>query len=190
MADDRLRAWRLEQIRAAEALTGLEIRGWHGVEMAIRDEGADGLPVFEEEGVDCIQFLRLEIETTDGTLRVGTDMADDWMLTIEGADQVDPFGLHGIYRARRAMDLPVGVVDRVTLRTTVPSEELAEVVLSIGGRDVILVAAEITENWDSPLLFAWPDESVLLFTDRAAVEAANWTGSRKPGETFIERQVP
>lgn len=188
--------WRRDQREAAKSLLGAHITGWSGIEMAIREVGPDGLPQFAVDGVDCLQFLRLEIATDRGPTVITTYQSDQgWGLQVEhaaeGPSDVEPVG---IFRSRYLGELPLGEIEAVTVVMSTGStgnRSLAEVELEVGGESISLVAGEIEEDIGGLLSFRWLDESVLIFTDREAVAStpwtpprSNWQASRHPRRTL------
>ena len=70
---------------------------------------------------------------------------------------------------------------RPVAEVTVYGDEgvVAEVLLVIGGRPLLLIAGELYETWTDDLEFHRLDESVLAFTDLGAADRVAWTTSRQ-----------
>ena len=180
--------WVRSQRKAAESLFGATVNAWHGIEMAIRDKGPDGQPQFEALEVECLQLWRLELELAENTIvAVSTYQHNDlWGLQFNRAAEFAGFESDGIFRHRLLSELPMGEIEAVSIRRAVPHLDVAEVVLEIAGQKVILLAGEIEEHGRGRLGFRWMDESVLVFTDPAAIESTSWTPHRR----FVERRTP
>ncbi|MFD0973036.1 hypothetical protein ACFQ3X_30935, partial [Plantactinospora endophytica] len=58
-------------------------------------------------------------------------------------------------------------------------EILAEVVLHVQGRSLLLMAGELYESAQQRLVFTRCDESVLVFTDLSAAESVDWVPERR-----------
>lgn len=176
------------QRKAAESLFGATVNAWHGIEMAIRDKGPNGQPQFEAEEVQCLQLWRLDLELADTTIvTVSTYQNGDlWGLQFDQQAEIAGFESDGIFRYRMLGELPLGEIEAVTVCRAVPRLDVAEVVVEIAGQEVTLLAGEIEETWSDRLVFRWMDESVLIFTDTAAIESTSWTPHRR----FVERRTP
>ncbi|MFC4017076.1 hypothetical protein ACFOW4_03850 [Micromonospora sp. GCM10011542] len=150
--------------------------------MALRERIAAGAPQFEDRAVPCLQLLTLGASLGDGTfVTVGTYQDDSaWGLWLRGAASdysADWAGMAGIYRMRTLSELPTGEVDGVS--TFLDEEVLAEVVLHIQGRPLLLMAGELYEFAQERLVFTRCDESVLVFTDPSAAESVDWVPERR-----------
>lgn len=156
--------------------------------MAIRDRGPDGQPQFEAPEVECLQLWRVELEINDTTIVTVSTYQNDyfWGLQFDRQSQFAGFESGGIFRHRILSELPIGEIEAVTVRRAVPRLDVAEVVVEIAGQAVTLLAGEIEETWSDRLVFRWMDESVLIFTDAAAIESTSWTPHRR----FDERRTP
>lgn len=164
--------WLRERVREFTALRGRTVRAWSGVEMAIFEEP----PRFEDPRVPFRQLVFLDMVLDDETLTVHTYQDDDgWGLwTIPPRDRAVEWD--GIYRRRALSELPAGEVDDVTVH--VDDGLLAEVLLHIGSRPLLLVAGEVYEDWGDNLYFCRHDESVLAFTEPAAADTIAWRPPR------------
>jgi hypothetical protein len=167
-----------EGVREFGRLRGRRITSWTGVEMALREESAEGVPQFEDPAVPCRQLLSLDASLDDGSVvRVGTYEDDTrWGLRLHPA--AAEYAVGGIYRRRALPELPTGEIGGVS--TFVDEGVLAEVVLRIQGRPLLLMAGELYESGKGPLLsFVRLDESVLAFTDPSAADSVAWVPARR-----------
>lgn len=139
--------------------------------------GEDGEPaVFEDPAFPCVQFLRLEaLLATGSTCGLSTYQNDaNWGLCHDIDEPLRSKGWDGIFRYIEDPDLPTGPIGEVTVWLA-DSGDVAEVLLEIGGRDLLLVAGEVYEDdLDRPLYLGWLDESVLAFASPDQAETINW----------------
>lgn len=153
--------------------------------MALREDVAGGGPQFNDPEVACLQLWSLQASLDDGSALSVHTYQDDasfglWTDPEYVHDKLRDSGLwDGIYRWRPLTELPTGEVERVAVFVDEVEGVLAEVHLRIGGQPLLLVAGELEETWEGELLFNRLDESVLVFTDPAAVERAPWTSPRR-----------
>lgn len=179
MAQD---GWTADRAREFAQLRGRRITKWTGVEMALRENAAGGGPQFEDPAVPCRQLDLLGAAFDDGSFAtVGTyesDTACGLWLRRAATDQSAGWAERsaGIYRLREMSELPTGEVDGVS--TVLDGGVLAEVVLHVGGRPLLLMAGELHESMRGRLIFTRGDESVLVFTDPAAAASVDWVPDR------------
>ena len=84
-------------------------------------------------------------------------------------------------------DLPVGPIERLEAHlddTEGNYRDLIEVQLTIGAREVLVVAAEVFPTWTEPK-YGWGEEDFFVFTDPAAANEVAWSYPRQ----FVTRQV-
>lgn len=165
------------------SLRGRRVDSWVGVEMALwgapDDDGSD--PQFGGLEVPCLHLLGLQASRDHGGVVSVTTYQDDVFfgllpsLEAKFADGGRPW--EGIYRWRPLTELPTGRIEHVAVFAD--EGVLAEVHLRIGGQPLLLVAGELDGTPADGLLFHRLDDSVLAFTDLAAVEHAIWTSSRQ-----------
>jgi hypothetical protein len=169
-------AWLRDRADEFIAMRGRVVRGWYGIEMAVR-EGGDG-PEFGGPDVPCLQLVVLNAQLAGGPALAVHTYQNDCECGLILAPPIDagPYQ-DGIYRARSLPELPVGPVDEVAVR--VDGGVLAEVLLRIGRRDLLLVAGEAYEDSDGGLSWHRFDESVLAFTEPTAAEALTWAPPRE-----------
>jgi hypothetical protein len=100
-------------------LAGQVVRGWHGVEMAVRGDEPGSIIQFASHDDPCLQLVRLTAE-----------FASDELVTFTTDQDIDVFALlwrpggseslssrsEGIYRSRRLPELPIGLVDRADVQ--------------------------------------------------------------------------
>ncbi|MBB3100384.1 hypothetical protein FHR83_008106 [Actinoplanes campanulatus] len=175
--------WTAERVREFAQLRGQQIKSWAGVEMALREEGPGGVPQFDDPVVPCLQLDPLVALFDDGGFvtvgtyesdtacglwlrRAATDQSSNW------EDETD-----GIYRTRALPELPTGIIDDVS--AFLDDGVLAEVVLQIQGRPLLLMAGELRESMQGSLVFTRRDESVLVFTDPSTATSVDWVPERR-----------
>lgn len=174
--------WVETQIAAAASLVGEDIVGWDAIEMAIREDDLSGEPAFSDPAVPCLQLSTLALLLDVGepaivghyqneghfAFRVerGPVPASDWNAA------------HGIFRRPRLEELPTGSIRSVVTRLDRESGDLAELVLDIDGREVLLIAGEIEETWTERLVWRWLDESTLVFVDPDTASPGDWIPPR------------
>ncbi|XVV09809.1 hypothetical protein ACQP2X_33840 [Actinoplanes sp. CA-131856] len=172
--------WTAERVRDFERLPGRRVKAWTGIEMALREGPASDGPHFEDPAVPCLQLNVLGALFDDGTfMTIGTYEGDAvcglWLRRMDDG-RPDWSGQVGIYRSRALPELPTGEIDRVS--TVLDQEVVAEVVLRIGGRQLLLMAGELHEGMQGRLVFTRFDESVLAFADPSAAESVDWVPGR------------
>ncbi|NUT92809.1 MAG: hypothetical protein HOY78_12385 [Saccharothrix sp.] len=177
--------WPAERSREFASLRGRRVESWVGVEMALREDVAGSGPQFDDPSVSCLQLWGLQASLDDGSAVSVHTYQDDACFGL----WTDQEGVHdklqdrrlwdGIYRWRPLVELPTGEVERVAVFVDEVDGVLAEVHLRIGGQPLLLVAGELEETREGGLVFRRLDESVLVFTDPAAVDRAPWTTSRR-----------
>ncbi len=158
--------WLTERVREFTALRGRTVRTWTGVEMAFFDDP----PRFADPRAPFLQLLSLDATLDGEVLSVVTYQDDDqWGLWTQ---PLGAGGSDGIYRERHLPELPTGRIDDVTVR--LECGVLAEVLLHVGSRPLLLLAGEVYEDGDDNLHFCRFDESVLAFTDPASAATVPW----------------
>lgn len=164
-----------------EELRGESISGWAGVEMAMFDEGIDGLPQSEDPSAPFLQLASLDIELRSTRQRVACVQADDrFELFVKSVADRRTIS-DGIYRYTERLDVPVGLVESVEV--TMEDGAIAEVALTVGGQSLLLLAGEVWEGKayegdGQTLTFHRFDESVLLFCNAADADALDWVPVR------------
>lgn len=170
--------WLREQASRFEALVGLTVGGWRGIEMALYGGEDRGDAVFSDPRAPFQQFQLLQMELNGGRTALVDAYQDDdgWGLWL--TDREPRWGGHyGIYREVRPA-LPTGPIRSVVVELY--DGLLAEVRLTIDDQKLLLVAGETCENWDGDFDLHWLDESVLVFTDPAAADSLTWIPTRPP----------
>jgi len=176
--DDResiVNEWVENQIREFQRLTGRRISRADGVETAIREDDGTGAPQFVDKEVPCLQLTSLYLHLDDGAIaEVGTYQdAEEWGLSLAWSSVPGHTGFDGAFRFRAIPELPAGLVTRVAA-TRNARGNLSEVGLFIEGCETKLVAGEIYEGSDEPLVFCRDDESILVFPKAADVSRVRW----------------
>jgi hypothetical protein len=172
--------WVRERIRELEALRHREVVGWRGVEMALRERGDDGYPVFSDQALPVLQLHLLDVQFAKGAaLQIATYQDDDeWGLRGRPAEALREEGWVGIFRCRDLAELPCGVVADVKIEMSNRSN-IARIRLSIGsGDELVFVAGEAHEHTGGTVRFVRNDESVLVFRSPADEAAIPWIRSR------------
>ncbi|WP_156213701.1 hypothetical protein [Lentzea aerocolonigenes] len=175
-------SWLAGRVREFAALRGRHIESWVGVEWALREDVAGTGPQFRDPSVPCLQLWGLLATLDDdepfgiGTYEHSTDCGlwrHEWLQPkLQNQDVWD-----GITRWQAFGELPTGHVDEVAV--FVGSSVVAEVLLTIGGRPLLLMAGEASETWGDELRFVRLDESVLVFTDPAEADSISWASPRE-----------
>ncbi len=182
--------WVRNQNALWRELAGGTIIGWSGVDFSVGQD--DDEPIFLGPSDVFRQLWSVRLQLVDGSsLAVATYQNDsEFGLKIDRAD--DPtsselMAINGLLRESDLSDLPVGPIERLEVRLDNRSWsdfDLIEVVITIGGRSVLIVAAEVYPVVDGTL-YAWGDESLFVFADPAKVDQLTWMGSR----LFISREI-
>ncbi|WP_165857217.1 hypothetical protein [Marinobacter sp. JSM 1782161] len=154
------------QVAEFQKLVGLRVVDWHGVEMALREWGPDGLPSFMEPSVPFLQLLvlhaRLEL---DEQLEISTyQNNDNWGLMLTRLPSSSGFRAdhEGIFRTRSLAELPSGSIDSVQVFRDFAGD-IERINLVVAGSFLSLIAGEVYENPDGSLqVQVGGDESVLV----------------------------
>ena len=152
------------------ALIGREVRSWFGVEMAVREVGPCGLPVFHDPSVPYLQFLVLVADLgRDGFLRLATrQWKTHWSLYASRSLGLDLNGYTGIFRQRMIDELPIGQVTSLEVLRD-PDGGLEAAHIQIGNDLLHLIAGEVYEESNGTLrIQLGGDESVLARVTRGA----------------------
>lgn len=166
-----------EQLVKILQLRGASVVSWSGVEMAIRESGQAGHPVFSDPSVPYLQFLALRARIDSGEyIKFVTYQNDDnWGLcltSLEAEERPYIYNAGDIFRDRVVAELPLGAIAHANYRLD-EFGDLERVDLIIGEVPILLIAGEVYEEFDGTLrIQLGGDESVLV-----AVGAASNTGS-------------
>jgi hypothetical protein len=166
------------QLRSFRSLQSTQIDSWAGLEYAIWVEGPDGHPVFRRPDISCLQFDWLVIRSTGRPpQKIGTYQNDtDWGLRIDPWTGQVPTS-EGICRWLDPVDLPVGAVESLEIHVS-EQGDVAELLMSVGGSPLPLMAAEMSETSTTTIRYVSDDESVLVFTDPQAADRLKWMPPR------------
>jgi hypothetical protein len=164
-------AWLARQRDAVEALAGLTVVAWDGVELALKDESPNG-PQFTDPHVRFLQLAWLNLSAGSVEHAFSTYQDDDYFgLRVGSARRASADDCWGIFRWR-TLDLPTGRID--TVDVLIEKDVLARVVLTIEGHDLLLVAGEAHATWSGGIEVHRLDESVLVFPHPSDAEAIRW----------------
>ncbi len=181
-------SWVQAQIDSATSLLGASILHWDGIEMAVQEDRGDSPAAFSHPAAPCLQLTMLAIAISEGLPLIVSHYQGDTMfgfrLERSPLPFKTPYGIDGIYRRRILNELPTGAVTSVTARTSTETQDFAEVLLTVDGHDVLLIAGEIEETWTDRLDWRWLDESTLVFTDPSLANGMDWCPVRK----YVEHQ--
>jgi hypothetical protein len=162
-----------EQRQAFEGLRSKVVTSWRGLETAVHDAGPNGDPIWNIPAAPCLQLELLSITLQDvGGLSVLTYQNDD-LFGLQTDDLHQEFKLRfASHRWRTLTELPVGLVERVDI--TMYDADVAEVLLRIGSRPILLMAGEIEPTWTDAINMRYMDESVLVFTAPEVADLMQW----------------
>ena len=172
-------AWARAQDALWRDLLGSEITRWVGTDYSI---GSDDEPEFLDDSSPFRQLSQLHAELSHGTvLRLWNYQNDEvFGVGLQWGDGTLPY-TDAWSREADLRALPVGIVERLELHVddSIRSEgDTIEVQLTIGGRELLVVAAEVVETRTGPT-YAWGDESFFTFTDPAAAAEVEWISPRR-----------
>jgi hypothetical protein len=130
-------SWRADRAREFAELRGRHVTSWIGVEFALREDVPGIGPQFHDPQVPCLQLSGLQAMLDDGGL-----------FTVGTYEHYVRDAVCGLWR-HQEFDGRIQEVDEVT----VYGDEgvLAEVLLVIGGRPLLLMAGELYETWTDDL---------------------------------------
>jgi hypothetical protein len=173
----------LEFMRKFMSLRGKRVLSWSGIETALFEEGPDGAPQFEVEGVPFMQLGVLYLALEDSVVMcIGT--AENGYggcglsASVGGRRSVLPVGSDspssGIDREADLRSMPKCRVSEVDLRFS-DAGDISEVLFIFeDDRRILLIAGEAYPRWDGGLDFHRDDESVLLFTNPSDAATLQW----------------
>jgi len=175
---DESNEWRRGQVASWRHLATAAIVRWVGIDENI---GGDEEMVFLDASDQFRQLARLRVELESGaSLEIRTYGNDDvWGLSLDPRDRA-PFGLATWYRDSDLSDLPTGRIQHLELHFDAregADGDLIEAELTVEGRRVLLVAAEVIPNWGGADI-CWAEECVFVFSDPDVADAINWRPSR------------
>ena len=150
------------------ALNGCIVLHWHGIEMALREVGEDGLPDWRDSSVPLLQLDRLDLTLADGTTAsiVIYQNDDRWGLFRENA--LPPSSLctdkpDCIFRSRLLPEIPSGQIRDVSV--SLNEGDIEEVILDVEGVKVRLLSGEVYEQNAGSLRVVTLDSSILVQVD-------------------------
>jgi hypothetical protein len=155
-----------ERVLAFQSLSGRSVVRWVGNEMAIREEGPAGAPVFHDPSIPYLQVCPLYLELLEGGNReilTYQGVADDWGLCIDVHHGLLPdqdYETGSIFRTRPLDELPVGLIDEVLIVQD-GKADIVEVCLDMEQARLTLRSGQVYNEPDG-LRVRWQDESVLV----------------------------
>lgn len=179
--------WARSQNAAWRDLSDSVITGWSGLDVDVSWEGA-GTYLDKSSPFMQLSSLRINREGA-GALDFCTHQIDATFGLSVKPSEGQPLHGYGGWRESDLRHLPTGRVQRLELHldTRKLSEGgLMEVLLTIGGRGVLLVAAEIVDL-EANLLSSWGNDELMLFSDPHAVETVRWGEPREYSTIQIRR---
>lgn len=165
-----------QQEKKLRSLMSQTVLKLSGLEMALREVGPTGLPVFQEPGVYCRQLDHLRLELTTGdVIKLGTCRGhSSYGICLSSAEDASNYqGSPGsIFRLFEDLDVR-GKIEALDLKT---DEEgcVIKLVLTFSHRELHIVAGEALERFDDQLVFRSPEESLLLFQSAADIQRTPW----------------
>ncbi len=183
--------WVREQNELWRELAGSTITGWSGLDWNVGVEDEDAERSFLDETDPFRQLCALRIHR-DGGSPIGFGSYQNghaFGLSLFVSDGSDMAGDQWS-RESNLRDLPVGPVERLEVHLDDrPRSELdvIEALITIGGRSVLVVAAEVYAEFSaeqSPA-YRWADESLFVFADPANADQIPWAGERQ----FVAREI-
>lgn len=168
----RLQLWIEEQVLAISDLRGRSIARWIGTEMAMREEGPGGIPLFHDPAIPYLQVCHLYLDFVEGggrnILTYQNIWTDGWGLCIDvlyGGPPDEFSEEKSIFRTRDLKELPVGKIGIVRVSRD-ENGDIVEVSLEVEGAWVTLWSGEIYEESNGGLRVVRPDESILVAVQR------------------------
>ncbi|MHA3702906.1 hypothetical protein ACXR2U_12080 [Jatrophihabitans sp. YIM 134969] len=166
-----------EAVDSFERLRGDVVAAWSGTEWAL-DGGEDGTPaVFEHPAVPFQQLWALDLVLAAGGRRTVRTYQDGTAFGLYVGEPLTPPPPGGMARPAR-LALPTGRLDVLDVR--IDDDVVAEVLLGVAGREVLLLAGEVEPTRGGGLEFVRCDESVLVFDDPAVADTVSWRRPRSP----------
>jgi hypothetical protein len=177
--------WLATNIAQALALAGRTVLRWSGPEWSIVDSDDPRDNEFVPPDADRLPFHCLQAHLADGGAEISI-YQDDYLFGLcfepKIGRELEEYGTDH-FRLHREADLPTGLIERVevVLDDSIRSEGqeddavLSEVTLTIGGRSVLLIAAE---PYDGDQEWHLYDEMVVVLRDPSAADRLDWVGHR------------
>lgn len=174
----RMVAWISLHIRRCRSLADDQVLGWYAWRMALRENGPDGQPQFDDPSMPFIQCTRVFVRTLKvGWVFFDTELDDDtWGIYADRVASMPEYGNEGIFSEGPLDNLPKGKIDAVEVRLS-PFENIERVMLSVEGKRIWLIAADAYEQFDGSLKLMERDEQIFLFTDEKALSTIQWVTS-------------
>lgn len=182
-------SWTQDNKRRIESLVGCEVAQALIVEMAMIEEGPDGLPIFRIPALPFVQCHLIELVLDDGRVarlsnyqnemtfgicvefNESFSIDNSWSLPLPGME-----GAPSIYRAPDDIRFPLGEITMVNVGLD-ENMDATQIEMTISGSRILLKAGEIIEDCGG-FTIAEQDESVLLFLRADDVSSVRFSPER------------
>jgi hypothetical protein len=151
-------------------LEGRTIVSYEAEEMALWENGTDGLPVFDHPQIPCVQCGIVTIRFDDGAyLCILTNpFGYEWgLIATDYSADAGQLEVHrdpcSIYRKATLEHFPAGRVSRVTVSLNPDGGYIRAITIEFERGAVTLLAGEFEEQFDDSIRLVLDDESILLF---------------------------
>jgi hypothetical protein len=172
--------WVRAQNELWHSLIGLTISQWHGMDEGYEDNDGGIVFVADDSPFRVLGQLRLQT-TSGGAFDFGTyQNVGRFGLSLRAADGESMYESQSNREADLSA-LPLGEVEKLVahLDSWERSDcDLIEVSLTIAGRTVLIVAAEVMPGW-TQLEYGWGEEDFFVFTDPADADKVEWKSPRR-----------
>lgn len=171
------KAWLQLRERECRSLKDQHILKWHVWRIALREEGQDGQPQFDDPTMPFKQCTRVYIHTLElGWVFFQTMLdydGEDWGIYAERIVSIPEDYSEGIYRADDLADFSTGRIDAIRIDRS-DYENIEMITISVEGKQIWFVAAEAYEQFDGSLKLTRCDERIFLFTDEESLASISW----------------
>jgi hypothetical protein len=177
--DDSQKPWAAAQREAWNALVGSTITRWIGMDESV-GSGDDDV-VFLDRGSPFQVLWSLRAECVSGlvfdlTTRLDPDAVGELSLRLSDGR---PLPRSKWNREADLSHLPTGRVEAVEFhlddyeRDGWPWHALVEALIAVGGRELLVIAAEVMWDSEGPKNW-WGEEDVYVFAEPAKADAVEW----------------
>jgi hypothetical protein len=186
--------WLANNIAQALALAGRTVLRWSGPEWSLVDADDPRDNEFVPPDADRLPFHCLQAHLADGGAEISIYQDDTWFglcFEPEMARELEEYTADH-FRLHREADLPTGLIERVeavlddSMRTEGWDDDvvLTEVALDVGGRSMLLMAAE---PYDGDQEWHLYDEMVVVLRDPSAADRLEWAEPRPTHGRFSRK---